>query len=286
MEHKLPEHIDLNSPPETQLSILQKMTSLISDQLLDKFDVIKWAAPIPYFGDPCKTTIATVGLNPSDREFVSFEGKELTESARRFHTLNSFQLANWNELSLPQLEAIHTSCTEYFSRNPYDVWFKPLDLLLKGTNDSFYSSLFHACHLDLIPYATSVKWAFLKPWQRESLLSISAGFLGQVLKYSPIKILVLNGKTVVENFEKATDITFIKKTKDEWSLPRKNGNHIKGYSYEGKISRIGSNELGREIYILGYNHNIQSSYGVTSTVRTSIQEWITKKTEEILIVKP
>lgn len=280
----MPAHTDLNSTPEAQLSILREMASLISDQLLDKLDVIKWAAPIPYFGDPCKTTIATVGLNPSDREFVSSEGKELTESARRFHTLNSFKLASWNELSLPQLEAINTSCTEYFSRNPYDAWFKPLDLLLKGTNDSFYSSLFHSCHLDLIPYATSVKWALLKPWQRESLLSISASFLGQVLKYSPIKMLVLNGKTVVENFEKATGVTFLKIGKDEWSLPRKNGNHIKGYSFEGKITRVGSIDLERDIYILGYNHNIQSSYGVTSSVRSSIREWITQKTKEILIV--
>lgn len=285
MEPKLSAHINLNSTSEAQLSILRKMTSLISDQLLDKLDVIKWAAPIPYFGDPCKTTIATVGLNPSDREFVSSEGKELTESARRFHTLNSFKLASWNELNLPQLEAIHTSCTEYFSRNPYDAWFKPLDLLLKGTNDSFYSSLFHSCHLDLIPYATSVKWALLKPWQRESLLSISASFLGQVLKYSPIKMLLLNGKTVVENFEKASGVTFLKIGEDEWSLPRKNGNHIKGYSFEGKITRVGSIDLERDIYILGYNHNIQSSYGVTSSVRTSIQEWITQKTKEILIVK-
>ena len=41
-------------------------------------------------------------------------------------------------------------------------------------------------------------------------------------------------------------------------------------------------DLGRDVYILGYNHNIQSSYGVTSSVRTSIQEWISHKAKEIL----
>lgn len=106
------DHIDSTS--DAQLIILQKMISLISEQLLHTLDVINWAAPIPYFGDPCKATIATVGLNPSDREFVSSEGTELTDSARRFHTLASLELTSWNELAPAQLESIHTSCTEYF----------------------------------------------------------------------------------------------------------------------------------------------------------------------------
>lgn len=275
------DHIELTS--DAQLGILKKMISLISEQPLNTLDVISWAAPIPYFGDPCKATIATVGLNPSDREFVSSEGTELRDSYRRFHTLTSLGLASWNELTLEQLESIHTSCTEYFSRNPYDVWFKPLDALISGTNDSFYSPLFHACHLDLIPYATGIKWAFLKTWQRDSLLNMSAGFLSQVLKYSPIKILVLNGKSVVENFERVCDVSFHKEQMEAWCLPRKNGNHIGGFSYEGKISRMGNIDIGKDVHILGYNHNIQSSYGVTSSVRTSIQEWISKKAKEILI---
>lgn len=282
MECKLRAPDDIESTSNAQLVILKKMISLISEQPLHELDVINWAAPIPYFGDPCKATIATVGLNPSDREFVSSEGIELNDSSRRFHTLTSLGLASWNELTLEQLESIHTCCTEYFSRNPYDAWFKPLDLLLSGTNDSFYSSLFHACHLDLIPYATGIKWAFLKTWQRESLLTMSADFLGQVLKFSPIKMLVLNGKTVVENFERACDVSFHKEPMEHWCLPRKNGNHISGFSYEGKISRMADINLGRDVYILGYNHNIQSSYGVTSSVRTSIQEWISQKAKEIL----
>ncbi|MGX4729639.1 hypothetical protein [Pseudomonas corrugata] len=274
------DHID--SMSDAQLITLKKMISLIPEKLLHELEVINWAAPIPYFGDPCKATIATVGLNPSDKEFVSSEGKELEDSARRFHTLASLGLSGWNHLTLAQLESIHSSCTEYFSRNPYDAWFKPLDLLLSGTNDSFYSSLFHACHLDLVPYATGIKWAFLKTWQRESLLTISASFLGQVLKYSHIKLLVLNGKTVVENFERASGISFRKEPMEAWCLPRKNGNHIGGFSYQGKISRMADIDIRRDVYILGYNHNIQSSYGVTSSVRTSIQEWISQQAKEIL----
>ncbi len=282
MEFRLRALDDSYPASDAQLVILKKMISLISEQPLHTLDVINWAAPIPYFGDPCKAKIATVGLNPSDREFLSSEGVELNDSSRRFHTLTSLGLGSWKELTLDQLVSIHNSCTEYFSRNPYDAWFKPMDLLLSGTDDSFYSSLFHACHLDLIPYATGVKWAYLKAWQRDSLLTISASFLGQILKYSPIKILILNGKTVVENFERACNVSFHKEPMDAWCLPRKNGNHISGFSYEGSISQMAGINIGKEVYILGYNHNIQSSYGVTSLVRKSIQEWISQKTKEIL----
>ncbi|MNF58313.1 hypothetical protein D3C84_398650 [compost metagenome] len=95
-------------------------------------------------------------------------------------------------------------------------------------------------------------------------------------------MLVLNGKTVVENFERACDVSFHKEPMEAWCLPRKNGNHISGFSYEGKISRMADINIGKDVYILGYNHNIQSSYGVTSSVRTSIQEWISQKAKEIL----
>ncbi|MEE4333710.1 hypothetical protein V2J70_09465 [Pseudomonas alliivorans] len=279
-ENKLLASNQFESTATAQLEILRKMVSLISEKFLSRFDVINWAAPVPYFGDPCKAMMATVGLNPSDREFVNSEGDELTDSSRRFHTLTSLGLLNWSQLTSSQLETIHDSCTEYFLRNPYDAWFRPLDFLLKGTDGSFYSSLFHACHLDLIPYATAIKWAYLKPAQRQKLLSISAVFLGEVLKYSSIKILVLNGKTVVENFERAANVSFREEQIDKWNLPRKNGNDIKGFSYEGCISRMGSIDIGREIHVLGYNHNIQSSYGVTTAVRISIQEWISSKAKE------
>lgn len=281
-ESKLLASDQLESTSTAQLKILQEMINFISDKSLSRLDVINWAAPVPYFGDPCRAMIATVGLNPSDREFVNSRGNELTDSSRRFHTLTSLDLLNWNGLASSQLESIHNSCTEYFSRNPYDAWFRPLDFLLKGTDASFYSSLFHACHLDLIPYATGIKWAYLKPEQRQELLSVSADFLGEVLKYSPIKILVLNGKTVIENFERAAEVSFSKEQIEAWRLPRKNGNHIKGFSYEGCISRMASIDIGREIHVLGYNHNIQSSYGVTTAVRISIQEWISRKSKEIL----
>jgi len=50
---------------------------------------------------------------------------------------------------------------------------------------------------------------------------------------------------------------------------------VAGVAYRGSINNISGIELGRSIEVLGFNHNIQSSFGVTTQVRKSIQEWIT-----------
>ena len=49
---------------------------------------------------------------------------------------------------------------------------------------------------------------------------------------------------------------------------------MKGKAYRGKISTISNMELGREIKVIGYNHNIQSSYGITKHVMNEINYWI------------
>src|SRR2546423_14988289 len=119
---------------------------------LQRGGVMPWAAPIPAFGDVSNAEVATVGLKPSNREFVNEAGEELAGTARRFHTLASFQLSDWAEADARHIRLMLDSCASYFSRNPYDTWFKRLDEILSGTRFSLYSS--GACHLDLIPYAT------------------------------------------------------------------------------------------------------------------------------------
>src|SRR5208282_3919300 len=118
--------------------------------------VIKWSAPVPSFGDLSTSLVATIGLNPSNREFVDDLGQELCHADRRFHTLGSLGLDAWSEADTRHLQLILLSCSGYFRNNPYDRWFKKLDQIVSGTSASFYTDLYPACHLDLIPYATSV----------------------------------------------------------------------------------------------------------------------------------
>lgn len=260
---------------------LSNLVERLSDPKLLKADVIEWGCPIMSFGNISTSKIATLGLNPSNREFVDEFGNELKGDKRRFHTLDSLGLKQWSEADDKHLDLIAELCDDYFSRNPYDSWFKRLDYLISGTSMSYYFPSQEACHLDLIPYATSCKWTDLSIKQRSSLLQLTGDTLGLLLRQSPIRLLILNGQTVVEHLQKFSNAKLKKTLMPNWTLPRKETNGVAGYSYVGEISEIAGVILNQPIFILGYNHNIQSSFGVTSQVQTSIRNWITEKTKEI-----
>lgn len=253
---------------------LNRLINLLNDPLFSETSVISWGSPILSFGNLENSRVATLGLNPSNREFVDKMGKELNGSERRFHSLSSLKINNWNDVGTKHLKLILDFSNNYFIRNPYDTWFKKLDYLISGTNASYYFPTLGACHLDLIPFATFSKWADLTSQERNLLLRFSKDTLGQLLKDSNIELLILNGQTVVENFEKISLIKLEKRKMISWSLPRKTGN-VTGYSYFGMTSMISGYKLKKPILILGYNHNIQSSFGVTTKVLTSIRNWIT-----------
>ena len=68
--------------------IINLVSRLADDRIINS-SVISWGSPVPSFGDLSNASIATIGLNPSNLEFVDEKGKELDGSRRRFHTLNS-----------------------------------------------------------------------------------------------------------------------------------------------------------------------------------------------------
>lgn len=258
---------------------ITKLVSRLDKLPNDLEHIIKWGSPIPSFGNIETSLIATLGLNPSNKEFMDNNGNELTGAERRFHSLSSLSLEKWSDITSQQLELILESCHEYFYRNPYDNWFKVLDYLISGTKNSFYDRFFPACHLDLVPYATSCKWAELSQKQKLALLGFSSDSLGLLLKDSKIELLILNGRTVVESLQLVANKVFHETYMEEWTLPRYSCESIKGFAYTGYIENISGIDIGRKIKILGFNHNIQSSFGVTNKVKASIQNWITDSME-------
>lgn len=237
--------------------------------------VIQWGSPVPTFGDLGSSQIATLGLNPSNREFVDITGNELIGQFRRFQTLRSLGLSHWSDATTKHLQMIEESCINYFSRNPYDTWFKELDSLLGGVASYYYAnSPRSACHLDVIPYATLSKWTELSTIQRSKLLEIAGDTLGLLLRDSSIKFLILNGNTVVKNVESVSGTLLTRIEMSDWTLPRKAHGGVRGVSFVGRINKIREVNLGREITVLGFNHNIQSSFGVTNEVKTNIRRWI------------
>lgn len=262
---------------------MYKEVEILINRLKNLLDsgIISWGCPIVSFGDISKSRIATLGINPSNLEFIDTSGSELTGVKRRFPTLHSLEITDWLNVEEEHIEVILQWCNEYFQRNPYDNWFKRLDYIISGTSLSYYFPSSEACHLDLVPYATYDKWGNLSKADKSRLLESSIDILGSLLKDSPIDIIVLNGKSVVDHFGNLTDINYELEMMEDWELPRKNGG-VRGISYKGKINSVGGVKLNKEIHVLGYNHNIQSSFGVTTKVQSSIREWITKETEDIL----
>lgn len=261
---------------------LSSLLDRLDNKILLKAKVIPWSSPIPSFGDLSCSTVATLGLNPSNREFVDINGKELDGDFRRFHTLKSLGIRNWSNADVKHRKMILDSCSKYFYQNPYDGWFKGLDRIISGTKASYYDKTIKACHLDLIPYATACKWTELSAQQRLLLLSLTGDTLGLLIKDSPIRLLILNGKTVIENLQVVAGVNFKKEIISDWMLPRKSGVGVKGFAYRGTISEVAGIHLRRKVHVLGFNHNIQSSFGVTTQVKNSIRNWVTTSAKEVL----
>lgn len=237
-------------------------------------DVMSWGAPVPAFGDPRKSNVATLGLNPSSREFVDVSDRELIGRERRFPTLGSLGLESWLDAHPAHFEEIASACRRYFSANPYDRWFGRLEDVVRHLGATFYGAAANACHLDLVPFATATKWADLSTNQKSSLLNISGAVLASVLEASEIEVLILNGRSVVDTLETELGVVFEEVRVSQWDLPRRNSRDVAGIGFVGNISELSGIQLDRDILVVGFNHNLQSSYGVSNRTVQSIGLWI------------
>jgi hypothetical protein len=251
------------------------VNGLANENLLDT-SLIAWSSPVPFFGDLGRSEVATVGINPSNREFVDGAGLELIGRHRRFETLTSLRLDKWSDADDGDLEKVAQSCTEYFNRNPYNEWFRRLDIIASVTGCSYYSAIAPACHLDLVPYATAIKWGELSSQQQAKLMAASQEVLGSLIKHSPIRLLILNGRSVVSRFESQFEAKFEESPMPSWNLVRQSAKTVEGRSFSVLVDTIQGVSLGRRIQVVGFNHNIQSSYGVSRSITTNIRSWLGK----------
>jgi len=146
--------------------------------------------------------------------------------------------------------------------------------VVQGTGASYYDTSDMACHLDVIPYATDRKWMELKSSQRSALLSAAGDTLALLLSVSPVRTLILNGKSVVEHFQDIAGVRLEQQEMDGWSLRRESSSDVRGMAYFGTVDALSGIPLGHDVCVLGFNHNIQSSFGVTSEAIFSIKSWV------------
>ena len=247
---------------------------LANDGRLTQANVIDWAQPVPYFGDLASAQVATVGLNPSDREFPEEDGTPI-RGGHRFHTLESLGLESWADAGDDQIRAIAQACDGYFGNNPYRRWFDRLDDVISGVGASYYGGArIAACHLDLVPYATKHKWSGLTRASQERLLSLGAPILARAIAGSRIKVLVLNGSGVVDNFGCMFQCHFETRRMPEWTLTTRQS----GYAFSGVLDRLPQvGRLNRRVLVLGFNHNIQGSWGITPEIKKTIRDWFARE---------
>ncbi len=161
--------------------------------------VVPGSTPVVCFGDQRSARVATLGINPSFREFVDSDKRLLTGTKRRLETLESLGAERLSELNDEQVRRLLDGCYDYFQHNPLD-WFDALGPVLDQVGASYKAR--SACHLDLVQWATSKAWKDrgLEEAHRRALLSEDAPFLIKQLTWDrpgagPLELVLVNGDT-------------------------------------------------------------------------------------------
>lgn len=161
---------------------------------------VQSSLPVLFFGDIFNASIATVGLNPSDKEYLDKHGLELADSRRRFETLRSLGAVDRSTLTDEQCSrAIMTMCTYYKPGKPVYSWFNHLDRVTRGMGFSYSTG--QIVHLDLVQEATTPTWSRLSkvsPDEFAELRNKDISFLKWELKTFHFQYVVCNGKTVLD----------------------------------------------------------------------------------------
>lgn len=217
--------------------------------------VVPRSTPVIAFGDPNTSRVATLGLNPSWAEFLSPAGK-LLAADRRFETLDSLGVESLSDAPDSLVARVLEGCQQYFVRNPYRRWFDQLETVLTGIDASYYAG--NACHLDLVQWATYPIWRQLSPLACARLLANDVPFLRRQLSGSQIRLVLLNGRRVVEECQQAFNVRFTL--------------HGQPVSDGRLSSSLYRGVLAGGIQVIGWSMNLQSSHGVTNVLRTRLRQ--------------
>lgn len=229
--------------------------------------VVPGSTPVVAFGDPATARAATLGINPSRSEFVDGQGRLLDGGQRRLATLGSLGAARLDELTDRQVGEVVADCAAYFGRNPYRLWFDPLDQLLRAAaGASYYDGT--ACHLDLVQWATDPVWGQISEDRaRRALMDDGVPHLRAQLAASPeIGVVLCNGRQVIDQVQ-AAGLAGL----DEAGVIRSGQVTCRLYS--------GTAGAGAARWI-GWSANLQSSWGVSSELKRELAAWVAQTLSE------
>lgn len=219
--------------------------------------VVPGSTPVVSFGDFQRAVVATVGINPSRREFD--EGGWLTGAERRLATHDSLGVTSLEDASDAVVARVVSDCNTYFRRNPYWRWFGHLETLLRTAGvGSYLDDDPGVCHLDLVQWATDPVWGAFPPEHRgrkAALIAEDREFLRAQLATPGLSLVFLNGRSVIDEVRRM------------------------GVALEG-VGRVVAG--GRRSEVLATDHdgttfiawsqNLQSSRGLSTALRVAIAE--------------
>jgi hypothetical protein len=227
----------------------------------DSAGVVPGSTPVVAFGDPARARVATLGINPSRNEFLDGDGHLLDGSRRRLATLVSLSAGRLNDLTDAQAAAVVAECAAYFQRNPYRLWFDPLDQLMQaGVGASFHDGT--ACRLDLVQWASDPVWGRMSDERvRQALIDDGVPHLrAQLDAHSQIEVVLCNGRQVIEQVRAAG----LADLRDAGVI--RNG-AVTCRLYEATAAR------GRARW-LASSTNLQSSWGVSTELKRDLAAWL------------
>lgn len=226
------------------------------------YEILQMSTPVICFGNMFNSHVATLGLNPSNKEFVDnnnvfFSGKDL-----RFQNCFSLTQNDLTRLNDNQTELVLQYCVEYFNNlNPYQEWFNYLEKhVLSNLDISYYNGT--CCHLDLVQWATSNKWRDVLPVNQSILLNSDYPFFLHQLDNQDIELLLVNGNGVYQTLMEKGKIS------DEVNMIIEFGTET------CQMSKFILNTGNKELRGMAWSKNLQSSFGLTNNMRNAIGNWI------------
>ncbi|HEX5157556.1 MAG TPA: hypothetical protein VFW17_10105 [Ktedonobacterales bacterium] len=196
--------------------------------------------PVLFFGDLFSAQITTVGINPSDQEYLDGQGSELDGAARRFETLSSLHASSRQTLTNAQCAQAIATMRSYFARSSTVYrWFRSLERVLVGMGYTYSKG--QIAHLDLVQEATTPTWSALQRSHRseaDNLFADDLPFLQWQIAKFPLRAVICNGMTVFRSvcglLDQSVEIANSSLARVTW------------YATRGQMS-------GRTITVVGWN---------------------------------
>ncbi len=217
--------------------------------------VVPQSTPIVAFGRFDTAQVASVGINPSHREFLHKSGAPLETAKRRFVSRLHLGVPDGEPLTDVQAEEVVATTRDYFSTNPYKTWFNPMEKwVLQPLGASYWAGT--ATHLDLSQWATKPVWKDLTAYQQLSLLEQDASFLRWQIHHRRFETVVVNGKGAINQLADSGIATL---------------HQVDQVRFEDTVIELWATEVEGTRF-LGWNRYLQSA--LPTEARQALRDWL------------